>query len=81
MPSSEMRSVTRSRVVPGVAVTMARSRSTSWLKSELLPALGTADYGHGQAVVHDAAAGVRRFKRGERRSEFGDAACDFGLRA
>ena len=40
MPSSEMRSVTVSRVVPGVAVTMARSRSTRRLKSELLPALG-----------------------------------------
>ena len=33
-------SVTRSRVVPGDAVTMARSRWTRRLKSEVLPALG-----------------------------------------
>ena len=40
MPSSETRSVTRSRVVPGEAVTMARSRWIRRLKSEDLPALG-----------------------------------------
>ena len=32
--------MTRSRVVPGVAVTMARSRSTRRLKREDFPALG-----------------------------------------
>ena len=40
MPSRETCSVTRSRVVPGVAVTMARSRWTKRLKREDLPALG-----------------------------------------
>src|SRR5579884_894948 len=40
MPPMDTRSVTRSRVVPGMAVTMARSRSTSRLKSDDLPTLG-----------------------------------------
>ena len=40
MPSRETRSVTRSRVVPGVAVTMARSRLTKRLKREDLPTFG-----------------------------------------
>ena len=40
MPPMETVSVTKSRVVPGVAVTMARSRSTRRLKREDLPTFG-----------------------------------------
>ena len=41
IPESAKTSSMVSRVVPGVAVTMARSRSRRRLKSELLPALGS----------------------------------------
>ncbi len=74
-----MRSVTRSRVVPGVAVTMARSRSTRRLKSELLPALGAADDGKGEAIVNDAATGEGCLQRSEGRRELVDAAGDLLL--
>jgi len=75
----EMRSVTRSRVVPGVAVTMARSRSTRRLKTSFCRRWA-ADDGEGEAVVHDAAASKGDFKRGERRGKLGDAPGNFLLR-
>ena len=80
IPSSEMRSVTRSRVVPGVAVTMARSRSTSRLKSELLPALGRP------TIASVSPSCTMRPRANEASSaasggiELGDAASDLGLR-
>ncbi len=40
MPAMATVSLTKSRVVPGVAVTMARSRSTSRLNKLDLPTLG-----------------------------------------
>ena len=75
-----MRSVTRSRVVPGVAVTMARSRSTSAIEERAFAGVGPADDGQGQPVVDDAAAGEGGFEGGERRRQLVDAAGDLGLR-
>ena len=55
MPLIAVRSAMRSRVVPGVAVTMARSRSRRRLKREDLPALGGTNDGEGEACVEQAA--------------------------
>ena len=80
MPSREIRSVTRSRVVPGVAVTMARSRSTRRLKSELLPALGRP------TMASVSPSWTMRPRANEASSaasggvKFADAARDLGLR-
>ena len=80
MPSSEIRSVTRSRVVPGVAVTMARSRSTRRLKSELLPAFGRPT----MARVRPSCTMRPRANDASRAASGGDklvdAAGDLGLR-
>ncbi len=76
-----MRSVTRSRVVPGVAVTMARSRSTSRLKSELLPALGRPTMASVRPSWTTRPRAKEALERGERRRKLVDAAGDLLLRS
>jgi len=48
---ARIRSVTVSRVVPGVAVTMARSLSTSPIEERTLAGVGTAHDGERETVV------------------------------
>ena len=79
MPPRETRSVTRSRVVPGVAVTMARSRSTQAIEERGLAGVGPADDGHGESVVHDAALAKGCDDGRERRFERNDAPRDLGI--
>ena len=49
--------MTRSRVVPGWAVTMARSRSTSPIEEARFAHIWTTHDGQGQALVNDFAVG------------------------
>ena len=73
MPSMATVSVTRSRVVPGVAVTMARSRSTRRLNRLDLPTLGRADDGQRQAFMHNFAESEAGEQFLQRRADRGDA--------
>ena len=57
MPSSEAVSETRSRVVPGMSVTMARSCSSSRLNRLLLPTFGRPTIASVKPFVHQLAVG------------------------
>ena len=57
MPPMATVSLTRSRVVPGMAVTMARSCSTKRLNKLDLPDIWTADDGQGQTFMNNLAVG------------------------
>ena len=57
IPPSEMRSITRSRVVPGVAVTIARSRCHQPVEQRGLARIRPSNNGHCQAVVNQPSLG------------------------
>ncbi len=75
MPPSETVSVTRSRVVPGIAVTMARSRSTNRLNSEDLPTLGRPTIASVSPAVHNPSPLKRAFQHFERNPNYLDSTC------
>ena len=59
-PSRSTRSDTRSRVVPAISVTIARSAPTSALKRLDLPTFGRADHDNCRALANQPAARARR---------------------
>ena len=79
MPPIDAVSETRSRVVPGISVTMARSCSSSAVEQAALADIGPAHDGERKPVLHQAAvleAGGQRADAVQHRVE---AAQDFGI--
>ncbi len=72
-------SLTRSRVVPGVAVTMARSRSTRRLNKLDLPTLGRPTMASVSPLMDDLAVSEASSQLFERFADGGDALKNCGV--
>ena len=79
MPPIEIRSLTRSRVVPGRRRNDSAVALDEPVEKRALANVGPADDGHRQPVMDNAAARERSLKSGERRCDLADAPRDLGL--